>query len=229
MVLKWGRFGQFLACSGYPDCKNTRDVGGDVGNGNGERATMAVAAKAAKAAAEPNPIEADAEPCENCGKSMVLRRGRFGQFLACSGYPDCKTTRKITRTKEGKSEAKVDRILDENCPRCGSKLALKEGRYGEFTACSSYPECRFVKMKETGVDCPECGKGKLVERRSKRGKLFYGCSSYPDCNFVLWRKPVAKACPQCGNTYMLERVTKKSGRQLVCDSENCGYSENYED
>jgi DNA topoisomerase-1 len=228
MVLKWGRFGQFLACSGYPDCKNTRDVGGELGNGNGERATMAVAAKAAKAAAEPNPIEIEAEPCENCGKPMVLRRGRFGQFLACSGYPDCKTTRKITLTKEGKSEAKIDRLLDEDCPRCGSKLALKQGRYGEFTACSSYPKCRFVKMKETGVNCPECGKGKLVERRSKRGKLFYGCSAYPDCSFVLWRRPVDKECPDCGNTYMLERVTKKQGRQLVCDSENCGYSESYE-
>jgi DNA topoisomerase-1 len=224
MVLKWGRFGQFLACSGYPDCKNTRDVGGEVTNGNGERANLAVAAKAVKAA-EPSPLEAEAEPCENCGNPMVLRRGRFGQFLACSGYPDCKTTRKITTTKEGKSEAKVDRLLDEECPRCQSKLAVKQGRYGEFTACSAYPKCRFVKMKETGVNCPECGKGQLVERRSKRGKLFFGCSAYPDCSFVLWRKPVNKACSECGNPYMLERITKKQGHQLICDSENCTHTE----
>jgi DNA topoisomerase-1 len=231
MVLKWGRFGQFLACTGYPDCKSTRDVSGELSNGNGERATMAVAAQAAKAAqaaAEPNPIESEAEPCESCGKTMVLRRGRFGQFLACSGYPECKTTRKITLTKEGKSEAKIDRLLDEDCPRCKSKLAVKQGRYGEFTACSAYPKCRFVKMKETGVTCPECGKGQLVERRSKRGKLFFGCGAYPDCNFVLWRRPVNKACPDCGNPYLLERITKKQGRQLICDSEKCGHSESGE-
>jgi DNA topoisomerase-1 len=159
---------------------------------------------------------------------MVLRRGRFGQFLACSGYPDCKTTRKVTVSKEGRSEAKPDRLLDEKCPRCGARLALKQGRYGEFTACSAYPKCRFVKMNETGVACPECGKGQLVERRSKRGKLFFGCSAYPDCNFVLWRRPVAKACPVCNNTYLLERVTKRYGRQLVCDSENCSHSESYQ-
>jgi DNA topoisomerase-1 len=228
MVLKWGRFGQFLACSGYPDCKNTRDVGNELGNGNGERATMTAAAKAVKAAADPSPVEAEAEPCENCGKPMVLRRGRFGQFLACSGYPDCKTTRKVTVSKEGKSEAKPDRLLDENCPRCNARLALKQGRYGEFTACSAYPKCRYVKMNETGVACPECGKGQLVERRSKRGKLFFGCSAYPDCNFVLWRRPVNKPCPTCNNTYLLERVTKRDGRQLICDSENCSHSESYQ-
>jgi DNA topoisomerase-1 len=228
MVLKWGRFGQFLACSGYPDCKNTRDVGTELGNGNGDRATLAAAAKAAKAAADPSPVEAEAEPCENCGRPMVLRRGRFGQFLACSGYPDCKTTRKITVSKEGRSEAKPDRLLDERCPRCNARLALKQGRYGEFTACSAYPKCRYVKMNETGVACPECGKGQLVERRSKRGKLFFGCSAYPDCNFVLWRRPVNKPCPKCGNTYLLERVTKRSGRQLICDSEKCSHKERYE-
>jgi len=225
MVLKWGRFGQFLACSGYPDCKNTRDRAGEGENGNGDRADMAAAAKAARNASEPHPIEAEADPCEDCGKPMVLRRGRYGQFLACSGYPDCRNTRKVTVTTEGKAEARSDQLLDETCPRCGSRLAAKQGRYGEFTACSNYPKCRYVKMKETGVQCPECGKGQLVERRSKRGKLFFGCSSYPSCNFVLWRRPVNKHCPKCDRGYMLERVTKRYGRQLVCDSENCNHAE----
>ncbi len=159
---------------------------------------------------------------------MVLRRGRYGPFLACSSYPDCKNTRKVTLNKDGKAEAKADRLLDEECPKCGSKLAVKQGRYGEFTACSSYPKCRFVKMKETGVKCPECADGQVVERRSKRGKLFYGCSAFPDCSFVTWKKPVDKECPECGASYLVERMTKKAGHQFLCDSENCNHVESAE-
>jgi DNA topoisomerase-1 len=224
MVLKWGRFGQFVACSGYPECKNTREVSSSEID-TGDRATMAAAAKTAKIKAAPNPIEENAEPCEKCGKPMVLRRGRFGQFLACSGYPDCKTTRRVTVSKDGVASAKSDVLIDEKCPRCESQLALKQGRFGEFTACSDYPKCRYVKMKETDVTCPQCGKGKIVERRSKRGKIFFGCGAYPDCDFVLWRRPVNKDCPDCERTYLVERVTKRFGRQLICDAENCDHVE----
>lgn len=223
MVLKWGRFGQFLACSAYPDCKHTRDLA--TNGDHADRANMPAAAKGAKISAAPDPVETEAEPCEKCGQPMVLRRGRFGPFLACSGYPDCRTTRKVTMNKDGKAEARADKLLDEACPRCTSKLALKHGRYGEFTACSDYPNCRYIKMKETGVGCPECSEGKIVERRSKRGKLFFGCDRYPDCTFVLWRKPVDKPCPECDRTYLVERITKKQGRQLLCESEACGYTE----
>ena len=229
MVLKWGRFGQFLACSGYPDCKNTRDLASEVEiestNGEGQKS----AAKTAKINAAPSQVEVEADPCEKCGKAMVLRRGRYGPFLACSSYPDCKNTRKVTTDKDGKAEAKADRLLDEECPKCASKLSVKQGRYGEFTACSSYPKCRFVKMKETGVKCPECAKGDVVERRSKRGKLFYGCSAFPDCNFVTWKKPVDKKCPACGAVYLVERITKKAGQQFLCDSENCDHVESVEE
>ncbi|MDH3628796.1 MAG: type I DNA topoisomerase [Acidobacteriota bacterium] len=228
MVMKWGRFGHFLACSAYPECKNTRDLGDSTDAGADDRASMPAAAKAARALQEPNPIETEAEPCENCGQAMVLRRGRFGQFLACSGYPDCKTTRKIMVGKDGKAEAKADVLLDESCPRCDAKLAVKQGRFGEFTACSTYPKCRYVKMKETDIDCPECGKAKVVERRSKRGKLFYGCGAYPDCSFVTWKKPIDKACPDCESPFLVEKITKKHGRQLMCDAENCDYIETTE-
>jgi len=228
MVLKWGRFGQFLACSGYPDCKSTRDLSEDAEIEDGDPSDAKAAAKTAKVKAAPSQVEVEAEPCEKCGESMVLRRGRYGPFLACSSYPDCKNTRKVTTGKDGKAEAKADRLLDEECPKCSSKLSIKQGRYGEFTACSSYPKCRFVKMKETGVGCPECADGKVVERRSKRGKLFYGCSAFPDCNFVTWKKPVDKKCPDCGASYLVERITKKTGRQFLCDSENCGHSEDAE-
>jgi DNA topoisomerase-1 len=225
MVLKWGRFGQFLACSGYPECRNTRDLAPANGaEATEDRSQVPAAAKAATPA-EPNPIETEAEPCEKCGKPMVLRRGRFGPFLACSGYPECKTTRKVTVTREGKAEAKADVLLEETCPQCGSRLAIKQGRFGEFTACSGYPKCRYVRMKDTGVRCPECDKGQLVERRSRRGKVFFGCATYPDCQFVLWNRPVAKACPDCGRPYLVEKVSKRKGRQLVCDNDECKYSE----
>jgi len=229
MVIKWGRFGKFLACSGYPDCKNTREANG-ADSSVVERSEMPAAAKTAKVRvkAEPNPIEEEAEPCEKCGQAMVLRRGRYGPFLACSAYPECKNTRKVTVGKEGKAEAKPDQLLDEDCPKCGSKLAIKQGRFGEFTACSDYPKCRYVKMKETGVDCPECGEGRIVERRSRRGKLFFGCDRYPDCSFVLWKRPVARECPDCGRPYLLERITKRWGHQYVCDSESCDHAETVE-
>jgi len=228
MVLKWGRFGQFLACSGYPECRNTREINAPAATGNGDGAApLAAVAKAStvvKVAAEPDPIEANAEPCEKCGRPMVLKRGRFGQFLACSGYPECKTTRRIKINKEGKAEAKADVLLDETCPRCSSKMALKQGRFGEFTACSNYPACKYIKMKETGVGCPECGKGQVVERRSKRGKVFFGCDRYPDCTFVLWNRPVNRPCPDCDRPYLVEKVTKREGRRLICENEGCGYA-----
>ena len=222
MVVKWGRFGRFLACSGYPECKNTREF---QGNGAGG---VQVSPAATKVKAEPDPLETSAEPCTKCGKPMVLRRGRFGQFLACSGYPECRTTRRVTMSKDGRAEAKADVLLDEECPKCRSRLALKQGRFGEFTACSNYPKCRYVKMRETGVTCPQCGKGTLVERRSRRGKIFYGCAAFPDCDFVLWNRPVDKPCPACDRTYLVERVTKRHGAQLVCDSEGCDHAESLE-
>ena len=234
MVLKWGRFGQFLACSGYPECKNTREIGSVSGGpspaaGDAAMPTAAKTAKVKVKAAAPDPIETEAEPCQKCGRPMVLKRGRFGAFLACSGYPECKTTRKIVVDKEGKAEAKAEVLLDEPCPKCGNKLAIKQGRFGEFTSCSNYPKCRYIKMKETGVECPECGKGKIVERKSKRGKLFFGCDRYPDCSFVLWNRPVAKPCPNCKSPYLVEKITKKDGKRLLCEQEGCGYVEQVEE
>jgi DNA topoisomerase-1 len=200
MVIKAGKFGLFLACSGYPDCENTRELETPEPGAEGE-------------------IE---EACENCGKPMVVKRGRFGQFLACTGYPECKTTRKIIATKQGLTAAKPDQILDEKCPKCGSNLVVKQGRFGEFTACTSYPACKYVKQKTTGVLCPKDG-GDIVERKSRRGKVFFGCANYPDCDFTLWNRPVAEKCPDCGAPFLVEKITKKHGRQLVCHNEACSY------
>jgi len=110
------------------------------------------------------------------------------------------------------------------CPDCGKPLVEKWGRFGKFLACSSYPECKYIKLKEVGLDCPRegCG-GRIVERRSRRGRVFFGCNNYPKCDFVTWYRPVAERCPSCGNPYVLEKITKKDGTTLFCDHEGCGY------
>lgn len=204
MVKKFGRFGEFLACTNYPECKTTRDL-----------------PKAHDEAGEEAHAEAAEETCENCGKPMVLKRGRFGQFLACTGYPDCKTTRKI---QKGGKFAAPDLVLEEHCPQCGSNLVLKQGRYGPFTACSNYPKCKYVKQETTGVSCPECGTGEVVEKKSKRG-AFYGCSRYPACKFTMRDKPVPQACPTCGARYVVEKTSKDGSRELQCIAEGCEFKE----
>ena len=199
MVEKAGKFGIFLACSRYPDCDNTKEL-------------------------EPGdtPTEELDEACENCGKPMVVKRGRFGMFLACTGYPECKTTRKIITTKTGVTAAKPDQILDEKCPNCGKNLVIKQGRFGEFTACTGYPECKYVKQELTGVKCPKDG-GDIAVRKSRRGKVFYGCVNYPKCDFTVWNKPLPEPCPKCGWQFLTEKITKRHGRQLVCANEDCDY------
>ena len=201
LVIKWGKHGSFIACTGYPECTNTREVTVDLPDVDGADLTE----------------QGDEEYCQNCGRTMVLKKGRFGQFYACTGYPDCKTTRPV-----GGTQKKADVALDEKCPQCGNNLVMKYGRFGEFTACSNYPTCKYVKQKTIGVKCPECNEGEVVERRSKRGKTFYGCSRYPDCNFVTWAKPVAEKCPDCGSPYLLEKWLK-SGGTLQCPNQECKY------
>jgi DNA topoisomerase-1 len=206
MLKRVGKFGPFIACSAYPECTNTREV--------------------ETQEPESETGEEEIDPCETCGKPMVLKRGRFGQFLACSGYPECKTTRKLIATKQGGLRAaKPDQILDEKCPRCSSNLVIKQGRFGEFTACTNYPECKYIKHRTTGVACPKDADkgGEIVERKSRRGKLFFGCSNYPDCDFVLWNRPINEKCPKCGAPYLVEKMTKKHGRQTLCNNEDCDY------
>jgi len=200
MVEKSGKFGLFLACSRYPDCDNTKEI-----ETPGDQGTE----------------ELD-ETCENCGKPMVVKRGRFGMFLACTGYPECKTTRKIIATKQGVAAAKPDQILEEKCPNCGKNLVIKHGRFGEFTACTGYPECKYVKQKLTGIKCPKDG-GDVAERKSRRGKVFYGCVNYPKCDFTLWNKPIIETCPKCGWLFLTEKITKRHGRQIICANEACDY------
>ncbi len=203
LVIKWGRHGSFIACTGYPDCTYTRELTVDLPDV--DKADLAE--------------QGDEEYCENCGRPMVLKKGRFGTFYACTGYPDCKTTKPI-----GGTQKKPDVALEEKCPQCGTNLVLKTGRFGEFTACANYPGCKYVKQKTIGMKCPESSEGEIVERRSKRGKTFYGCHRYPDCSFVSWGKPVAEKCPECGSSYMLEKWLK-AGPVLQCPNTECKHKQ----
>lgn len=209
MVIRLGRNGQFLACTGYPDCDGTSDLTPELAAKHGS------AVSAAPEVAEQN--------CEKCGKPMAVKRGRFGYFLACTGYPECRNTKKIVM-KEGAATAVADTPLDEKCPECGNHLVIKHGRYGLFTACSNYPQCKYVKKQTLGIPCPEKGcAGEIVVRRTKRGKTFYGCSRYPDCKFTAWDKPIAEACPNCGSPILLEKLSKKSGPIRYCPKEECKF------
>jgi len=203
MMTKMGKFGPFLTCSKYPECKFTREMEEPAGE-NGSSQT--------------------GEVCEKCGRPMVVKRGRFGKFLACSGYPECKTTKKIAMDQEGNIVVREEKILDETCPRCGALLKIKHGRFGEFTACSNYPECKYIKQKELSITCPNegCG-GDILERKTKRGRIFYGCSKYPECKFVSWYLPAAIPCPQCHYPVLFEKTTKKKGKVRFCAEKDCGY------
>ena len=209
MAIKFGRFGQFLACTNYPECKSTREIVKPTANASGEAT--------AEGATDENPYAN--ETCENCGKGMVLKKGRFGSFLACTGYPDCKTTRKIA--KSGAVMA-APQLLNENCPDCGAQIAVKQGPYGEYTGCTA---CKYVKRETTGVACTRPGcKGEIVVKKSKRGKVFYGCSGYPECDRVYWDKPVAKVCPECQSPFLLEKYNAKKGEMMLsCANEGCEY------
>ncbi|MCD6379315.1 type I DNA topoisomerase [bacterium] len=146
------------------------------------------------------------EICENCGRKLIKKWSRNGQFLACPGYPECKFTKSLDEDD-----------LDRKCPKCGGNLRYKNGKFGRFIACSNYPDCKYTESVKIGVKCPEddCD-GDIIEKKTRRGKIFYGCSNYPKCKFASWDKPIASECPQCGGSILLEKYTKKKGNFLQC-------------
>ncbi len=158
------------------------------------------------------------ETCPDCAGELIERRGRFGKFIACSNYPDCRYTRDLSGGVRAEDEP-----TNEVCPTCGRPMVVKHGRFGKFIACSGYPECKTTKPVTLGIACPETGcSGELVERRSKRGRTFYGCSAYPACKFVLWQRPVTEPCPKCGAPFVTTRMTR--GRMvLACVKEGCDF------
>ncbi|MEA3386372.1 MAG: type I DNA topoisomerase, partial [Thermodesulfobacteriota bacterium] len=163
--------------------------------------------------------------CDKCGAPMVIKYGKSGEFLACSGYPECKNTKDFKRDEKGQIQIQDREIpTDKICDLCGRPMVIKKGRFGEFLACSGYPECRNTKSISTGISCPEpsCD-GELFQRRSRSGKTFFGCSRYPKCKYATWDRPVAKECPLCGFPILVEKNTKSDGKILKCPAKGCKY------
>jgi DNA topoisomerase-1 len=216
LLLKWGKFGTFFACSAYnkkdkSSCTFTKEN---------------TAAKPDMNTPEGQEAVEQEEYCDNCGRVMVLRRGPFGMFMSCPGFnedPPCKTFRKLSSKQQQKVSA--PKPTGEDCPQCGKPLVLRQGSYGEFVSCSGYPKCKYVKQNLIeGLKCPKCGVGDLAERKARRGNIFWGCTNYPKCDFTSNLKPVAEKCPECESTYLVEK-TLRSGIFLECPNKKKGAEE----
>jgi DNA topoisomerase-1 len=167
--------------------------------------------------------------CASCGAQMVIKWGRGGEFLACPKYPECKNTKNFTRDGEGTIRIEEAQQIDEKCEQCGRPLQLRFGRYGKFLGCSGYPECKnvrpLVRPVPTGVTCPDCNQGEIMEKRSRASKIFYSCNRYPQCKFATWDRPVSEPCPHCNAPFVVEKTTKRYGTVRRCLSEACKYKE----
>ncbi|MGH7475377.1 MAG: type I DNA topoisomerase [Longimicrobiales bacterium] len=156
-------------------------------------------------------VDAGEEPCPECGRTLVVRWNRYGRFLGCSGYPECRHTRSLDADRQ------EPQPIGQPCPKCGADLVERQGRFGPFIACSNYPTCRHTQPRTIpGLKCPECGEGEVAEKRTRRGKAFWGCTRYPDCAWSTWDEPVAEACPQCESPFMVRKSTKARGEFLRC-------------
>ncbi len=158
------------------------------------------------------------ELCEKCGAEMIIRMGRFGRFIACSAYPKCKNTKPLA-TEEKEIFASVsEETSNDVCEKCGSPMVKKVGRYGPFISCSGYPECKNIKSIEIKLNlkCPKCTDGDIIQRKTRRGKIFYGCSSYPKCDFALWDKPTGEMCPICK-----ESMVENNKGSVMCSNKEC--------
>ena len=205
LKLRMGKAGLFIACSGYPECTYTLDI--------------------PETEEDPvDPSDLEGQICDECGSPMRLRTGRNGtSFLGCTAYPKCRNAISV-RVQGGKAEAKPDEPTGEKCPVCGHDLVKRHGRFGEYVSCSNYPNCRYKPPKPvtlTGVTCPECHKGQILERKGRFGP-FYGCARYPECTRNFRARPIPMPCPKCGTAFVLLRE-RKGGSFFVCETEGCDY------
>ncbi|MBF0341738.1 MAG: type I DNA topoisomerase [Magnetococcales bacterium] len=174
--------------------------------------------------------EATDQQCPECSQPLFIKLGRFGRFLACSNYPTCRFTQNIKKEGEEEKPVALPEVSDQKCDKCEQPMLIKEGRFGKYLACSGYPNCRNIqplsKPLDTGVTCPECGKGTFLEKKSRYGKIFYACSAYPKCKKALWNKPLANIpCPKCNASFITEKTTKRFGTEHLCAVEGCDYRE----
>jgi DNA topoisomerase-1 len=208
MVIKSGKNGVFLACTGYPECTSTSNFERD---DNG------------KIVMEEIPeVGEDEEPCEKCGQPMVVKSGRFGPFLACSGYPECKNTRDLQ--SKGSTDLEPE-PTDLECKVCGARMVVKRSRAGQrFLACEKYPECTHTESISTNIPCPNDGcEGMVVEKASKKGRKFYACNQYPECRFAMWDEPFNDVCPECGSHVLGVKRPKGEAPVLSCRKKGCGF------
>ncbi|WP_239363820.1 type I DNA topoisomerase [Snodgrassella communis] len=175
------------------------------------------------------------ETCPKCGVNQLqIKFGKRGRFIACTGYPECDYTRNVNETAEEAAKAAEEPTIVEgrSCPKCQGQLVYKRGRYGKFIGCANYPKCKYIepleKPKDTGIECPKCRKGSLIERKSRYGKLFYSCNTYPDCDYAVWNPPINEQCPQCHWPILTIKTTKRRGTEKVCPQKECGYAEQIE-
>jgi DNA topoisomerase-1 len=172
------------------------------------------------------------EQCPQCNKPLSIRLGRTGRFIGCTGFPGCDYTRSLNE-EQGSTEDAAEILGDRKCPNDGADLVIKHGPYGKFIGCSNYPNCRFieplVKPRDTEVVCPKCRTGTILERKSKRGKIFFSCSAYPDCDYALWNEPIDETCPKCQWPILTLKITKRAGKQKVCPQQGCGYIESIDE
>ncbi len=209
MVIKSGKNGVFLACSGYPECKNTANFA------RGENGKITVE--------ETPQLDRDEQPCEKCGRPMVVKKGKFGPFLACSGYPECKNTRDMNTKELNHQHTELSTI---QCKVCNGRMVVRRGHAGQrFLACENYPECTHTESFSMGVPCPnkECH-GVLVEKVSKKGRMFYACNQFPRCHFALWDEPVDDVCPQCDTQVLIVKRPKGAPPFLACRKRGCGFT-----
>ena len=173
--------------------------------------------------------EAMDENCPKCGHQLSIRLGRRGRFIGCTNYPECD----YTRDMDGNSKDEHEIVEGRKCPECSSDLIIRSGRYGKFIGCSAYPNCKHMepleKPADTQVECPKCKQGNILQRKSRRGKIFYSCSRYPDCDYALWNEPIKEECPQCQWPILSVKTTKRSGKQKLCPQEDCDFIESMEE
>ncbi|VAW87648.1 DNA topoisomerase I, partial [hydrothermal vent metagenome] len=169
--------------------------------------------------------EAMDEQCPKCEQPLSIRLGRRGRFVGCTAFPECDYTRNLGEDGESTEPEKVE---GRSCPDCESDLIIRHGRYGKFIGCSNYPKCKHIEPIEqpsdTEVECPECKQGTILQRKSRRGKIFFSCSRYPDCSYAIWNKPVTRPCPDCDWPILSLKTTKRKGTELVCPQKECGYA-----
>jgi DNA topoisomerase-1 len=230
LVKRTGKLGPFLGCSGYPKCKTIVNLPSAEGEPSEQSAEQ--------------PTEAQ-QPCPKCGRPLVERVGRYGKFLGCSGYPECRTIVRPGKSESGAEEASgvgaggQDGAAAEYppCPNCGRPLVRRNGKRGPFLGCSGYPKCKtIVNLDEIeantstaeatpaipGVQCPKDG-GALVERTSRAGRAFVGCANYPDCDFTTSLQLTGEICPQCGWPTGTRRGRGASADTVQCSNPGCDY------